>query len=62
MLRFNKKLYSRKVLEDTKKAFKEICLCDIKEGPNYFNVSLVSKEDIKDNGFEFANYASALMG
>jgi hypothetical protein len=61
MVKLNKKFYSKEAIFETKKEFKDVCECRIKEGNTYFNISIIAKGDQYLLDFEFANYALSLM-
>ena len=61
MLKLNKKFYSEAVILETKKAFNNVCSCNIKMEGDYFEVYLTPKEEQVELNFEFANYALSLM-
>ena len=58
-IKLNKKFYNLKILKKTKRVFKDLCKCSIKESKEYFNINFISKE--KNIQFEFANYALSLI-
>jgi len=60
-IKLSEKFYNFEILKETKNAFNEICECKIEKKDKYFEVSLKSKEQEDNLGFEFANYALALM-
>ena len=60
-LKLSKNFYGVKELEKTKKAFVDVCGCEIKEQKDYFDVYLVPKEKGENLELEFANYVLALM-
>lgn len=61
-IKFNKVFYKKGAIEETIKAFNDLCDCEINENENYFLVSLQSNQpDLENLNFEFANYVLALM-
>ena len=62
IIKLNKYYYDGQAIEETKRKFKGICKCDIKETKEYFLISILPKEsDFNVLHFEFANYVLALM-
>ena len=61
MLKLNKKFYSEEAVLETKKAFNNVCSCNIKMKGDYFEVYLTPKEEQVELNFEIANYALSLM-
>ena len=59
--KLSKKFYGLCALKNTKKAFKGVCECVIKNQKGYFDICLISKEKENSLEFEYANYVLALM-
>ena len=59
-VKLSKKFYDKKSIEKAKKAFHELCKCEINEDKNYFKINICPKENQTNLQFKFANYVLGL--
>ena len=66
MFRLNKKLYSKKAIEQAVRDYREICEASIENEKDYYKIILnkkVSDDDISNNALknEFCNYCLGMI-